>query len=228
MQARLTSEGSNTAYALRAAASAGRVENDVQPQAGRLAIAAEARARVSASAGRFNLSALVGLLVDAGSTDGSSWQRSIASAAFAVGSAGYSIRTDWLRGSASAPAPGNTGRAVEQFVVGGAANPLIDPIFLSQRISLPAVPAGFITGTEVQLLRASLGGNLWEPYFVWVNDGDGLEHLRRIGGIERTFGIASLGFVRLPGVRTRAGASYSLDDPYPNRARAYASLTFTP
>ena len=228
MQARLTSEGSNAAYALRAAASAGRVENDVQPQAGRLAIAAEARARASASAGRFNLSALVGLLVDAGSTDGSSWQRSIASAAFAVGTPRYSIRTDWLRGSTSATATGESGRAVEQFVVGGAANPLIDPIFLSHLISLPAVPAGFITGADVQLFRASLGGNLWEPYFVWVNDGDGLDHLRRIGGIERTFGISSLGFVRLPGVRARAGASYSLDDPYANRARAYASLTFTP
>jgi hypothetical protein len=114
------------------------------------------------------------------------------------------------------------------FVVGGSANPLIDPIYLSHRIALPAVPAGFITGTDVQLLRATLGGKLWEPYFVWVNDGDGLEDLKRIVGIERTFGISSLGFVRLPSIRARAGASFSFDEPFANRPRAYLSLTFTP
>ena len=105
---------------------------------------------------------------------------------------------------------------------------MIDPIYLSHRIALPAVPAGFINGTDVQLLRATLGGNLWEPYFVWVNDGDEFKGLKRIGGIERTFGISSLGFVRLPGIRARAGASYSFDEPFSNRARAYLSLAFTP
>jgi hypothetical protein len=61
-----------------------------------------------------------------------------------------------------------------------------------------------------------------------LNDGDGFEGLQRIGGIERTFGISSLGFVKLPSIRARGGASYSFDEPFANRARAYLSLTFTP
>jgi hypothetical protein len=228
MQARLSGEGSNTAFLLRTAASAGRIENDVVQDAGRVSVATEARGRLSASLRGLNLSALGGLLVDVGSTDGSSWQRSIATATLAVGSARHSLRTDWLRGTTSKPVPAETGRDAELFVVGGSTNPLIDPIYLSHRVALPAVPAGFLTGSDIQFFRATLGGNLWEPYFVWLNDGDGFEGLQRIGGIERTFGISSLGFVKLPSIRARGGASYSFDEPFANRARAYLSLTFTP
>ena len=99
---------------------------------------------------------------------------------------------------------------------------------MSQRIPLPAVPAGFVSGRSFQLFKATLGGNLWEPYFLWLNDGHALDGLARIAGLERTFGITSLGFARLPSLRARAGASYSFDEPYADRARLYASLTFTP
>jgi Tol biopolymer transport system component len=229
LQARLNGEGSNVAYLLRAAASGGRIDNgaflDPRP---RLAIAGEARGRISATAGTFNVSAVGGLLIDKGSTDGDAWLRSIASATLAAATARYSVRADWLRGSVTSAGPGELGREAEQFVVGGAANPLVDPVFLSQRIALPSVPAGFISGPDVQLFRATLGGNLWEPYFVWVNAGDAFEDLKRIGGVERTFGISSLGFAKLPSIRARAGASYSFDEPYANHARLYLSLTFTP
>jgi hypothetical protein len=227
-QARLNGEGSNSAYVLRAAASVGRVGNGIMPNANRIAIASEARARVSASVGQFSLSGLAGVMLEAGSTDGSPWQRSIANAAFAVGTTRYGIRGEWLRGAVSKPIPAETGGEVEQFVLGGTTNPLVDPIFLASRIALPAVPAGFISGSDVQVFRSSLLGNLWEPYFVWANDGDGFESLKRIAGIERTFGISSLGFARLPGIRARAGASYSFDEPFANRPRVYLSLTFVP
>jgi hypothetical protein len=228
VQARLSGEGSNSAYLLRATASAGQVVNDFMPNASRAAVAVESRARVSASAGGVSLSALAGLMVDVGATKGTSWQRSIASAALAVGTTRYGIRGEWLRGTVSKPGPGRIGRENEQFVLGGTANPLADPIFLASRIALPAVPAGFISGSDVQVYRASLLGMLWEPYFVWANDGDGFERLKRIGGIESTFGLTSLGFARVPGIRARAGASYSVDEPFANRPRAYISLTFTP
>jgi hypothetical protein len=127
--------------------------------------------------------------------------------------------------TASSSSPG---LAVEQFVVGGAPNPLIAQAFFSSRIALPAVPAGFVHGPAFQSFRATLGGSLWEPYFTWLNDGRAFDDLKRIAGIERTFGITSLGFARLPGIRARAGASYSFDAPYASRPRVYASLTFTP
>jgi hypothetical protein len=113
-------------------------------------------------------------------------------------------------------------------VIGGTGNPLIDPGFMSHHIALPSVPAGFVGESTPQVARATLLGSLWEPYFVWANSGHGLDDLRKIAGIERTFGISSLGFARLPGIRARAGASYSFDDPFANRPRGYLSLTFTP
>jgi Tol biopolymer transport system component len=227
-QARLTGEGSSTAWLARTVLSVGSLSNH-ELQARRLAAATDLRGRLAVRFGAVSLTTLAGLQAEVGETDGQSWRRAIGNVAVTVGSAWY-LRGEWMRGSVTRSAFGfDDGVAAEQFVVGGAPNPLIDQAYLAQRISLPAVPAGFVTGPAFQLFRGTLGGaTLWEPYFAWVNDGRGFEGLRRIGGIERTFGITSLGFARLPGLRARAGASYSFDEPYANRARAYASLTFTP
>ncbi|HEX6941639.1 MAG TPA: hypothetical protein VF128_01860 [Gemmatimonadaceae bacterium] len=228
LQARLTGEGSNTAYLARTAFTFGRVRND-ELRAKRLAVSGELRGRLSATVGPLNIGTVAGFLGDVGETDGHRWQRATGSVAISVGAAGYQLRGDWMRGSVTASRSGyDGGLAAEQFVVGGSPNPLIDQLFMSQRIPLPAVPAGFVTGRSFQLLKATLGGNLWEPYFLGVNDGHALDDLARIAGIERTFGITSLGFARLPALRARAGASYSFDEPYADRARLYASLTFTP
>ena len=236
IQARLSGEGTNTAFLVRVLGSTGTVANDSVSLGGRIAMAGEGRVRLSVRAGPLNVSTVVGLLGDAGTTLGETWQRSIASAAIGVSTSRYGIRGEWLLGHTaeptldlgSRPPVANAGRALEQFVLGGTGNPLIDPAFMSHRIPLPAVPAGFLTGSTIQLFRATLAGSLWEPYFVWANGGHGLDNLRRIAGIERAFGISSLGFARLPGIRARAGASYSFDEPYANRPRAYFSLTFVP
>lgn len=228
LQARLTGEGSNTAYLARASFSLGRVRNDVL-RATRVETSGELRGRFSASMGPLNISTVGGLLASVGETDGQRWQRATGSAGVSVAMAGYQLRGDWLRGSVTSTRySDDNGIASEHFVVGGAANPLIDPVYLSQRIPLPAVPAGFVSGRAFQVFRTTLGGLLWEPYVLWVNDGHALEGLARVAGIERTFGITSLGFARLPGLRARAGASWSFDEPYADRARLYASLTFTP
>jgi hypothetical protein len=228
LQARLNAEGSSSAYLVRATASAGRVSNAVLEKAGRLSAAAEARGRLSWSIGRINMNAAAGLFAEMGKTGGEGWQRTIGSAALTVGTTRYHVRADWLRGSVTAPTATGFGSVLEQFVVGGAGVPIIDPGFLAQRIALPAVPAGFVSGRTVQLLRGTLGGNAWEPYFVGAAAGESLDDVKRIAGVERTFAITSLGFARLPGIRARAGAAYSFDEPFASRARAYASLTFTP
>ena len=227
-QARVSGEGTNTAYVVRLLASAGQVSNDAVSPGGRVAAAAEARVRLSARAGPLNVSTVVGVLADAGRTLGEPWQRSITSAAVGVSMSRYGIRAEWLLGRVTSEPPLGPGPALEQFVIGGTGNPLIDPGFMSHHIALPSVPAGFVGGSTPQVARATLLGSLWEPYFVWANSGHGLDDLRKIAGIERTFGISSLGFARLPGIRARAGASYSFDDPFANRPRGYLSLTFTP
>ena len=228
LQARLTGEGGNTAYLARTAVNVGRVHND-ELRATRLAVSGELRGRLSATLGPLNISTVAGLQGDAGETDGQRWRRATGSVSLSLGAGGYQLRGDWMRGSVTASRFSyDDGLAAEQFVVGGSPNPLIDQVFMSQRIPLPALPAGFVSGRAFQLFKATLGGNPWEPYFLWVNDGHALEHLARVAGIERTFGITSLGFARLPGLRARAGASYSFDEPYADRARLHASLTFTP
>ena len=227
IQARLSGEGTNTAYLARTSVSVGRVRHDGFGDARRIALSGELRGRLSMTLGPLNVSTVAGVLADVGDTDREPWRRAIGNASLTVGTSRYQLRGDWLRGSAKTTTFFHSGR-VEQFVIGGTANPLIDQAYLSQRIPLPAVPAGFVSGTAFQLLRATLTGNLWEPHVVWINDGHALEDLKRIAGIERTFGITSLGFARLPGLRARAGASYSFDEPFENRARLYASLTFTP
>jgi hypothetical protein len=228
LQGRVSGEGSSSAWLLRAAVSGGRVKNALVTEASRLSASAEARARLSRSFGRVTVSALAGLLVETGDTDDESWRRTIGTGAVSVGTARHYLRGDWLRGSVTTPATAGNGIALEQFVIGGAANPLGDPAILSQRISLPAVPAGFASGRTVQLIRGTLGGATWEPYFVWVAAGESSDDFKRIAGLERNFAIGSLGFARLPGIRARAGAAYSFDAPYQARTRAYASVTFTP
>jgi hypothetical protein len=227
LQARLSSEGSQTAYLLRAAISGGRIENDAF-EGNRVAAAGEFRSRLSASFERLMVSGLVGVTADFGSTGGTAWRRGLGHVSLIAGTSSRQVRGEWLRGWLTLPGSDGAGWAAEQFVVGGAANPLVDPIFLSQRFPLPAVPAGFLVGNSFQVFKATIAGNPWEPYFLWLNEGAAFRDLKRIGGIERTFGIASLGFVRLPAIRARAGASYSFDAPYAYRARAYASLVFTP
>jgi hypothetical protein len=228
LQGRVSGESSSSAWLLRAMASAGRAKNASLTGARRLSAAGEARAHLSMSFGPVAMSAVGGLFVETGNTDDESWLRTIGTGTLALGTSRHHLRGDWLRGSVTAPSLAGSGRALEQFVIGGAANPLVDAAFLSQRIALPSVPAGFATGRTVQLLRGTLGGATVEPYFVWVAAGESFDEVKRIAGVERTFAIASLGFARLPGIRARAGASWSLDEPYAHRARAYASLTFTP
>jgi Tol biopolymer transport system component len=228
LQGRLSGEESNSGWSLRVAASAGRVKNAFLSGASRLSASGEARARLSRSFGRVTVSAAGGLLVETGDTDDEGWQRTIGTGTVSVGTTRHRVRADWLRGSVTAPSTAGNGRALEHFVIGGAPNPLIDPTILSQRISLPAVPAGFVSGQTVQMIRGTLGGATWEPYWVWVAAGESPDDFKRIAGIERNFAIGSLGFARLPGIRARAGAAYSFDEPYKYRARAYASLTFTP
>ena len=224
VRAGIAGEESNYAYILRAAAGAGIVNNDFLSDAGRFSLSADARARYSASR-----SSITGrLFAEAGETDGEGWQRTIGSAAIAFGTSRRYARGEWLLGSVSGITSTGSGRAVEQFVVGGSSNPFIDPAFLAQRVPLPAVPAGLVSGRLVQMFRGVLGDRGWEPYFTWVAAGDSLTAYKRIAGIERTFAIEPLAFVRLPGVRARGGASWSFDEPFKNRPRVYASLAYTP
>jgi hypothetical protein len=228
VHATLADEVSSSEYLLRAGAGAGQVNNALLSSAGRWSTFIEARGRLSRSFGSIASSVAARAFGELGATDGESWERAISSATLSVGNASRYLRGDWLRGSVSHPTTEGNGRELEQFVVGGSSNPLIDPAFLAQRISLPAVPAGMVSGRRVQLFRTAVGLRSWEPYYTWVAGGESLDDLKRIAGVERTFAISSLAFARVPAVRARAGASWSFDEPYKDRPRIYFSVTYSP
>ncbi len=228
LAARLASEEGASGWSLRAGASAGRMDNHALDGATRLLAFGEARGRLTQSAGAMTLSLVGGLAASAGRTGDDDWRRLAGSATAVAGTGRRFVRIDWLLGGVTRAEPGDAGRAAEQFLVGGAANPWIDPSWLPQRITLPAVPPGFLRGANVHVFRASLGGMSWEPFATWVAAGDSLGALKRLAGIERTFAVSSLGFARLPSVRARVGAAWSFDEPYRRRARAWASLAYSP
>jgi hypothetical protein len=43
----------------------------------------------------------------------------------------------------------------EQFAVGGAPIPYFDPVYMTQRVSLPSVPVGYASGRRLALVRVS-------------------------------------------------------------------------
>lgn len=226
--ARAAGEGSQTAYVVRAGFSVGQVSNAVLSRAGRWSTLGEARARLSVPLGPATVVGVGGIAAAVGETNRESWQRTIVNGSLTLGTARRWLRAEWVRGAVTAAGPDAPGRASEQFVVGGAANPFLDATFLSQRIAVPAVPAGLVGGRTFQTVRVALGGLAWEPYVQWLAAGDSLTSVKRIAGFERTFAITSLGFARLPGVRARGGVAYSFDEPFQSRTRAYLSLSYTP
>jgi hypothetical protein len=138
------------------------------------------------------------------------------------------LQLEGTRGTVTAPEAGDFGRAFEQFAVGGAYLPFVDPAYLSQRVSLPSVPVGYSAGSTFALYRASLRAFGVQPYAVWVSAGDSVGRFQRVFGVENEWDFPSIGFVKLPATRIRAGVGYSLDRPYDEKLRPYVSVTYRP
>jgi hypothetical protein len=221
-------EGGLASYFLRAGVTAGTVTGAQLDGASRLVALGEGRVRLTLESGRTTTTLLGGVLASRGSTGGESFTRLIGSGTVAIGTSRRWLRGDWRRGTTDKSQPGEPGRALEEFLVGGAAPPYFDPAFLSQRVPLPTVPSGFVSGHRFELWRVSAGGMTWEPYVVWVAAGDSLSDRKRIAGLEYALAIESIGWVRLPAVQLRVGAGYSFDEPFRRRTRAYASVTYSP
>jgi hypothetical protein len=225
--ARLAGEVSQTAYVVRAGFTTTRVSNASQSGARHVALG-EARGRLSLALGPASTSVLGGVSGALGHTGAESWQRILANASLTFGTNRRWLRADVMRGEVTGAGPGESGREFEQFLVGGSVNPFIHSLYFTQRVALPAVPAGFIHGRRFELLRASAGGSSWEPYFLWIAGGESLDRYRRIAGLERLFEISALGFVRLPAIRLRGGAAWSFDEPVRHRPRAWLSVHYSP
>lgn len=220
--------GGSSAWVLRAGGSIGRVGTEHVQDATRSLVTGEARARLTMGVGSGTVSITGGAGIQTGNTAGDSWTRVLHSATIVAGTSRQWLRGEYRGGSVDHADPADFGRLSEQFLVGGTTSPWFDPTWMAQRIPLPAVPGGFVSGRQYAMFRVSTGWQGLEPYFTWVAAGDSLSDFKRLAGIEQSLAFSSMGWVRLPAVRLRFGAAYSFDEPLGYHIRGYAAMTYSP
>lgn len=165
----------------------------------------------------------------AGTTADADWQRVLVGAGVFAGGREGGLRLDATWGRAyDAP-------RFEQFAVGGVATPFFDQAVMSQRLAMPAMPVGLLSGSRVATWRAALTGGAFSPFFMGAVAGDRLPELSqlytdsyRLAGIESTLRVPNIPFVRTPGADITAGLAYTLDEPLDERWRGWFGITYRP
>ena len=115
----------------------------------------------------------------------------------------------------------------EQLALGGNPSPLIDAALLSQRIAMPALPAGIRAGSSAFTYKATLTGQPLSLYY-WGGStapaGERFTAWNRVIGVEWTGSIAAVPVAGTPAARGQIGVGESLDAPLRHRVRAYVSV----
>jgi hypothetical protein len=218
-------QGGTLQLSARAGGTIGRVDGNQLDAASRVGAFSDARLRLMWSVRNVMISPHVSAQVSQGETGGDAWSRSRVAGGIALG---RHLRLEGTRGETDSPDAGEFGREFEQFTIGGGYSPFIDEAVLSQRVSIPSVPVGFVAGSRFELYRASLAVAGVTPYAIWVAAGDSITSFKRIVGIEKQLEFGTIGYARLPATRIRVGLGYSFDDPYTEKIRPYVSVTYRP
>ncbi|MGQ0766286.1 MAG: TolB family protein [Gemmatimonadota bacterium] len=217
--------GGTVGLRARAGGTVGRVDGTQLDAASRVAAFTEGSLHLSISAGSTTIVPGIAAQVAQGETGGDAWSRSVVTASLSLGRA---ARLLGMRGRTDTPDAGEFGREFEQFSAGGGYLPFVDEAILSQRVSIPSVPVGFVAGSRIELYRAELNVAGMTPYAVWVAAGDSIGQFKRVIGVEKAFSHDAIGFARLPSTRIRLGVGYSFDPPYDEKLRPYLSVTWRP
>jgi hypothetical protein len=188
----------------------------------------EVRGRLTTGVGRQTVSLAGGFEGARGTTAGDNWSLGVSRGSLTVSQRTMFVRLEATAGHVSPAGGADFGRAYEQFLVGGSALPFADAAFHGNRIVLPGVPVGLVSGQRVGVARMVLGGRVVEPSVTWVAGGDRRTEWKRVYAVERELIFPSLGYARLPAVRVRAGVSYSVDAPFERKVRPYVSLVYRP
>ncbi|CAN5829290.1 hypothetical protein BH23GEM3_BH23GEM3_03340 [soil metagenome] len=173
---------------------------------------------------RFTLRPSALLHVSAGRTMGEDWQRWTVATRMGVGRRGELLVFEGSYGALTGAAP----PVFEEFTAGGAVPLLFNPVILPQRIPIPAVPLGVLSGARMATVRASAALGSLQPYFLAARANDGLHRWYRVVGAEQTLIAGPVPLARLPEIRLIAGFGYPLDEPLRHRPRGYLSLGYRP
>jgi len=157
-----------------------------------------------------------------GTTDDAGWSR-------ALGTLSTDVMTPFGGGRLDASLGGSDGgETFEQFAVGGWASPFVDQPVLSQRIAMPALPAGFAVGRRVATVRASTALGPLRPYYWMASTDDGFDDWARVAGVDVDMANDPFAMLALPAMTVRAGAAYSWDEPFRHRVGFYLGIDYRP
>lgn len=228
LAARFQRDGGGWTYALRVGGSVSRLDASQLDGASRTMEFAEVRGGLEWNRRSLVVRPQLSAHVAQGRTGRDTWSRGWATVGFTLGGTPLPLRAEVTLGVTAPAAAGEGGRAFEQFAVGGGGTPFIDPAFLSQRITLPAVPVGYVSGRRLGLGKVSTAVLGLHPYAVWVAAGDELSRFQRVVGVEQEWRFPTIGFARLPATLVRFGVGYSMDAPYREKLRPYVGVMYRP
>lgn len=210
-------------HLLRGGASIGRLGSAGADRVARSLAFAEYRGAMLFTPGEWTIAPRLALLGSVGRTAGSSWARGIVSTGAVVAYGKLGIRADAAYGAVSGDAA-----IPERFALGGTPPPLFDAALFTQRIAMPALPAGVAIGDRFASYRISLPGEGIRPYFWSASVGDELRSWHHVVGLEWTFDLDGIWPVGLPGTLFTSGVGYSLSEPLRHELRGYLALSFSP
>ena len=157
-----------------------------------------------------------------GATDGLRWAR-------AIGTLSTDIETPFGGGRVDATLGGTSDAGLfEQFAIGGWPSPFVDASVLSQRIAMPALPAGFAIGRRVATARAAVALGPVRPFYWMGSTTDDFDRWSRVAGVDADVTADAFPAFALPAITVRAGVAYSWDEPFRHRVGAYIGVTYRP
>ncbi|MDB4899031.1 MAG: hypothetical protein JWN53_839, partial [Gemmatimonadetes bacterium] len=163
-------------------------------------------------------------LGEAGSTQGGKYGRQRLFGMFGAASRGNPLATLQL---AYGRVGGGSGREREQFVIGGIASPLIDPMFDARRVEMPAYPAGSIVADGFVSYRAGIPFQQLELFYSGVTTDLFVTSLRSFGA-ELRQQLPAIPALATPEVDGVAGIARAVDEPVKGAWRVYLTLQVRP
>jgi hypothetical protein len=207
---------------MRALASYGTVDPVLEGPMHRALAQLGVRSALLQTPGDWRLTERAGASLTGGALGDERFTRVMVSAGLSVRRLGHELALDGMYGRISRPIP------FEAFAIGGLVPPLVDSALLEQRVAMPALPIGAVTGRAVAALRVSISEPVWRPYY-WI--GDASDHSgtpSQVIGIEGSWHTDGIWMVRVPGVNLLGGLGYTLTGPVRHHTQAYLSVSYRP
>ncbi|MFA6956561.1 MAG: hypothetical protein WC538_11885 [Thermoanaerobaculia bacterium] len=146
----------------------------------------------------------------AGSTDDEGWSRVMGGLSMGLSSSGRGISIAVDAGSIGSGAPWP-----EQFEIGGVRSSILPDAATSNRVDVPALPAGVLRGNSFDSETIALrpGGGLPGLFAQRVSaDVESGDDSISIAGLEWTFDVDAMPVARIPALEFRAGVARVLDE----------------